>query len=96
MSISKIAMFIKGYDKVVSRLPIFVQQNINARAPWKFMGRLEVEIIKDKRIKVIPQLITFWDKHIILRMTVALKKVLKERMETQCKSKRLTLRRGKQ
>ena len=53
MSISRIAMFIEGYDKVVSRLPVFVQQNINARAPLRFMGRLEVEIIKDKSIKVI-------------------------------------------
>ena len=65
-------MLIKRYDKVVSRLPVFVQQNINARAPLKFMERLEVEIVKDKSIKVIPQLITFWDKHIILRMTVVL------------------------
>ena len=72
MSISRIVMFIEGYDKVVSRLPVFVQQNINARAPLKCMERLEVEIIKDKSIKVIPQLITFWDKHIILRMTVVL------------------------
>ena len=72
MSISRIAMFIKGYDKVVSRLPVFVQQNINARAPLKFMERLEVEIVKDKSIKVIPQSIIFWDKHIILRRTVVL------------------------
>jgi hypothetical protein len=41
-------MLIKRYDKVVSRLPIFVQQNINAQAPLNFMERLEVEIIKHK------------------------------------------------
>ena len=72
MSINRIAMFIKRYDKVVSRLPIFVQQNINAQAPLNFMERLEVKIIKDKSIKVIPQLIIFWDKHITLRMTIML------------------------
>ena len=72
MSISRIAMFIKRYDKVVSRLPVFVQQNINAQAPLKFMERLEVKIIKDKSIKVIPQLTIFWDKHITLRMTIML------------------------
>ena len=65
-------MFIKGYDKVVSRLPVFVQQNINAQAPLNFMERLEVKIIKDKSIKVIPQLTIFWDKHITLRMTIML------------------------
>ena len=52
-------MFIREYDKVVSRLPVFVKQNINARAPLKFMGRMEVETIKDKSIKVIPQSIIF-------------------------------------
>ena len=72
MSISRIAMFIKEYDKVVSRLPIFDRQNINAQAPLKFIERLEIVIVKDKSIKVIPQLIIFWDKHIILRMTVVL------------------------
>ena len=65
-------MFIKGYDKVVSRLPVFEQQNINAQAPLKFIERLEIEIVKDKSIKVIPHSIIFWDKYIILRMTVVL------------------------
>ena len=59
ININKIVMSIIKYDKVVSRLPIFVQQNINAQAPLKFKGRLEVKIIKDKSIKVIPQLIAF-------------------------------------
>ena len=72
MSISRIAMFIKGYDKVVSRLPVFVQQNINAQTPLNFMERLEVKIIKDRSIKVISQLTIFWDKHITLRMTIML------------------------
>ena len=65
-------MFIKRYDKVVSRLPVCVQQNINAQAPLNFMERLELKIIKDKSIKVIPQLTIFWDKHITLRMTIML------------------------
>ena len=59
MSISRIAMLIKGYDKVVSRLPVFDRQNINAQAPLKFIERLEVAIVKDKSIKVIPQSIIF-------------------------------------
>jgi hypothetical protein len=64
-------MFIEGYDKVVSRLPVFV-------AKHKCPGTSEVhrktrsKFVKDKSIKVIPQLIIFWDKHIILRMTVML------------------------
>ena len=65
-------MFIERYDQVVSRLPVFVQQNINAQVPLNFIERLEVKIIKDKSIKVIPQLTIFWDKHIILRMTIML------------------------
>ena len=59
MFISRIAMFIKGYDKVVSRLPVFDRQNINAQAPLKFIERLEIVIVKDKSIKVIPQSIIF-------------------------------------
>ena len=65
-------MFIIRYDKVVSRLPLFVEQNINARAPLKFKRRLEVKNIKDASIKVISQLTVYWDKHITLRMTVML------------------------
>ena len=59
MYISRIAMFIREYDKVVSRLPVFDQQNINAEAPLEFIERLEVVIVKDKSIKVIPQSIIF-------------------------------------
>ena len=72
MYVSRIAMFIREYDKVVSHLPVFDRQNINAQAPLKFIERLEVVIVKDKSIKVIPQSIIFWDKHIILRMIVVL------------------------
>ena len=52
-------MFIREYDKVVSHLPVFGGQNINARAPLEFIERLEVVIVKDKSIKVIPQSIIF-------------------------------------
>jgi hypothetical protein len=45
-------MFVIGYGKVVSRLPECVQQNINAQAPLKFTGRLEIKLIKDKSIKL--------------------------------------------
>ena len=67
-------MTIIKHGRVVSRLPVFVQQNINAQAPLKFKGRLEVKNIKDKSIKVIPQITVFWDKYISLRMTVVLSK----------------------
>jgi CTP-dependent riboflavin kinase len=56
---------------VVSSLPLFVEQNINAEAPLKSKGRLEVKNIKDTSI-VIPQLTVFWDKHITLRITAML------------------------
>ena len=59
-------MFIIRYDKVVSRLPLFVWQNINARAPPKFKRRLEIKISKDSSNTVIPKLILFQDKHITL------------------------------
>jgi hypothetical protein len=65
-------MLIIRYERVVSRLSLFVEQNINAEAPLKFKGRLEVKNIKDTSIKVIPQLTVFWDKHITLRITAML------------------------
>ena len=52
-------MFIREYDKVISRLPVFDWQNINAQAALEFIERLEVVIVKDKSIKVIPQSIIF-------------------------------------
>jgi hypothetical protein len=67
-------MLIIRYKRVVSRLPLFVGQNINAKAPLKFNRRLEVKNIKDTSIKVIPQLTVFRDKHIALRTTVMLSK----------------------
>jgi hypothetical protein len=39
-------MLIIRYERVVPRLPLFVEQNINADAPLKFNGRLEVKISK--------------------------------------------------
>ena len=54
-----IAMFIERYDRVVSRLPVFDRQNINAEAPLEFIEGLKVVIVKDKSIKVIPQSIIF-------------------------------------
>jgi hypothetical protein len=49
-----------------------VEQTINAEAPLKSKGRLEVKDIKDTSIKVIPQLTVFWDKYITLRITAML------------------------
>jgi hypothetical protein len=45
-------MLIIRYDKVVSRLPLFVEQNINAKAPLKFKRRLEAEISKIQASKL--------------------------------------------
>jgi hypothetical protein len=39
-------MLIISYERVISRLPLFVEQNINAEAPLKFKRRLEVKISK--------------------------------------------------
>jgi hypothetical protein len=48
----KIVMLIIRYERVVSRLPLFVEQNINAEAPLKFKGRLEVKISKIQASKL--------------------------------------------
>jgi hypothetical protein len=48
----KIVMFIIRYGRVVSRLPLFVEQNINDEAPLKFKGRLEVKISKIQASKL--------------------------------------------
>jgi hypothetical protein len=45
-------MLIIRYDKVLSRLPLFVGQNINAEKPLKFKRRLEVEISKIQASKL--------------------------------------------
>jgi hypothetical protein len=47
-----IVMFIIRYGRVVSRLPLFVVQNINAEAPLKFKGRIEVKISKIRASKL--------------------------------------------
>ena len=36
ININKIVMIIIKHDRVVSRLPLIVEQNINAKAPLKF------------------------------------------------------------
>ena len=46
ININKIVMSLIKYDKVVSRLSVFIQQNINAQTPLKFNGRLEVRTSK--------------------------------------------------
>jgi hypothetical protein len=48
----KIVMLIIRYGRVVSHLPLFVEQNINAEAPLKFKGRLEVKISKIQASKL--------------------------------------------
>jgi hypothetical protein len=48
----KIVMFIIRYESVVSRLPLFVEQNINVEAPLKFKRRLEVKISKVQASKL--------------------------------------------
>jgi hypothetical protein len=45
-------MLIIRYDKVVSFLPLFVEQNIDGKAPLKFKRRLEVEISKIQASKL--------------------------------------------
>jgi hypothetical protein len=45
-------MLIIRDEKVVSRLPLFVEQNINAEAPLKFKRRLEVKISKIQASKL--------------------------------------------
>jgi hypothetical protein len=48
----KIVMLVIRYERVVSRLPLFVEQNINAEAPMKSKGRLEVKISKIQASKL--------------------------------------------
>jgi hypothetical protein len=45
-------MLIIRYERVVSRLPLFVEQNINAKAPLKSKRRLEVGISKIQASKL--------------------------------------------
>jgi hypothetical protein len=45
-------MLIIRYKRVVSRLPLFVGQNINDKAPLKFKRILEVKISKIQASKL--------------------------------------------
>jgi hypothetical protein len=45
-------MLIIRYERVVSRLPLFVEQNINAKAPLKFKRRVQVEISEIQESKL--------------------------------------------
>jgi hypothetical protein len=65
-------MLIIRNERVVSRLPLFVEKNINAETPLKFKGRLEVKISKIQASKLYHNLTVFWDKHITLRMIAML------------------------
>jgi hypothetical protein len=42
----------KRYERVVSRLPLFVEQNINIEAPLKSKGRLKIKISKIQASKL--------------------------------------------
>ena len=74
--IYKIAMFVIGYSKVVSRLPECVQQNINAQAPLSFTSRLDIKIIKDKSIKSCHNQSILGQAHFTKNDSHALKEVL--------------------
>ena len=69
-------MFVIGYSKVVSRLPECVQQNINAQAPLKFTGRLEIKITKDKSITLCHYQTILGQSHFTKNDSHALKEVL--------------------
>ena len=74
--IYKIAMFVIGYGKVVSRLPECVQQNINAQAPLSSTGRLDKNITKDKSIKLCHYQPILGQAHFTKNDSHALKEVL--------------------
>ena len=69
-------MFIREYDKVVSRLPECVQQNINAQAPLSFTSRLDIKIFKDKSIKLCHYQSILGQAHFTKNDSHALKEVL--------------------
>jgi hypothetical protein len=48
----KTVMLIIRYERVESHLPLFVEQNINAEAPLKSKGRIEVKISKIQASKL--------------------------------------------
>jgi hypothetical protein len=64
---------------VVSYLPLFVEQNINAEAPLKFKGRLEVKYQRYKHQSYTPINHVLGQAHYTKNNSYALKKVLKVR-----------------
>ena len=69
-------MFVIEYGKMVSRLPEYVQQNINAHAPLSFTGRLDIKITKDKSIKSCHNQSILGQAHLTKNDSHALKEVL--------------------
>jgi hypothetical protein len=72
-------MLIIRYERVISRLPLFVGQNINAEAPLKFKRRLEVKISKIQASKLYHNYRVLGQAHYTKNDSHALKKVLKVR-----------------
>jgi hypothetical protein len=72
-------MLIIRYEKVVSRLPLFVEQNINAKAPLKFKRRLDVEISKIQASKLSTINYVLGQAHCTKNDSHALEKVLYDR-----------------
>jgi hypothetical protein len=72
-------MLIIRYERVVSCLPLFVEQNINAKAPLKFKSRLEVKYqrYKHQSYTIINRVLG--QAHYTKNDSHALKKVLKVR-----------------
>jgi hypothetical protein len=65
-------MLIIRYERVVSRLPLFVGAKHKCQGTSEVQENTRSRNIKDTSIKVIPQLTVFWEKHITLRMTAML------------------------
>ena len=79
-----IAMLMIWYGKVVSRLPAMVQQNINAQAPLKFRMKIKIKIIKRYKYQGYATVnLILGHAHYTKNDSRALKKVLRQRMETQ-------------
>jgi hypothetical protein len=72
-------MLIIRYERVVSRLPLFVEQNINVEAPLKFKRRLEVKNQRYKHQNYTTINRVLGQAHYTKNDSHALKKVLKVR-----------------
>ena len=83
ININKIVMTIIKHDRVVSRLPLIVEQNINVKAPLKFKWRLDVKISKEKHHSYTADNRILGQAHYTKNDSYALEEVLKERMTTQ-------------